>query len=171
MELCTRRLLIRTFKEEDFPAFEKTLNQVQKSAFGCARGFFDWIVSQYERMDILHGLVSLGIFDRSTGVLLGTAGAGRHDDLGEPELFYYLLPEHRGRGYATEAAKAITAWAVESYCLPYLIGTAGVDNIKSQRVLERCGYQLIDTRTLLVHAEGKLYDFKYYRFYPPGGGA
>ncbi len=171
MELQTQRLFIRPLAESDFPAFEKTLNQVQKTALGSAKGFFDWITAQYEKMDILHGLISLGVFDKNTGELLGTAGAGRHDDLGEPEIFYHLLPEHRGRGYATEAARAVTSWAVESYRLPYLIGTAGVENIKSQKVLERCGYRLIDTRTLLVHAEGKQYDFKYYRFYPPGGDA
>lgn len=30
---------------------------------------------------------------------------------------------------------AITAWALENYKIPYLIGTVGVDNIKSQKVL------------------------------------
>ncbi len=165
MELLTKRLVIRRWEEEDYPAFERTLNEVQKTCMGSGRAFFDWIRSQYDAMDIVNGLISMGIFDKTTGELYGTVGAGRHDDLGEPEIFYNLLPEHRGHGYATQAAKAVTAWAVETYDLPYIIGTAGVDNVPSHRVLERCGYEFIDVRSLLVHVTGERYDFRYYRYY------
>ncbi|WP_229750777.1 GNAT family N-acetyltransferase, partial [Paenibacillus nasutitermitis] len=65
------------------------------------------------------------------------------------------------------AAIAVTKWVFEYYKIPYLIGTVGVDNIKSQKVLERSGYQFIDFRTsLMQQPEGKLSDYKYYRFYP-----
>lgn len=117
-------------------------------------------------MDVVNGLISLGIYDKKTGKLLGTIGVGKHDDLHEPEIFYQLLPEYRGYGYVTEAAKEVTKWALESYRIPYLFGTVEVNNVKSQRVLERCGYQFIDERTLLVHVEEMYYRFKYYRFYP-----
>jgi RimJ/RimL family protein N-acetyltransferase len=117
-------------------------------------------------MDIVNDLICLGIFDKDNRALYGTAGAGKHDDLHEPEIFYMLLPEARGNGYATEAVKAITDWVFENYKIPYLIATAAVDNLPSQKVLERCGYQFVDNRTLLVHVEGNRYDFKYYRFYP-----
>ena len=166
MELLTNRLLIRALQESDFPAFKKTLNEVQSTCMGSPKAFFDWIVSRYAAMDIENSLVSLGIFHRETGEFLGTAGVGDHDDLHEPEIFYELLPEHRGHGYATEAAKAVVEWAFEKYKLPYLIGTAGVENLKSQKVLERCGFQFIEAKTLLVHVEGKRYDFKYYKLYP-----
>ena len=74
--------------------------------------------------------------------------------------------KRQGHGYVTEAVKAVTKWAFENYEIPYLIGTVEVSNMKSQKVLERCSYQFIDERTLLVHAEGIQYRFKYYRFYP-----
>ncbi|WP_229750185.1 GNAT family N-acetyltransferase, partial [Paenibacillus nasutitermitis] len=65
------------------------------------------------------------------------------------------------------AAIAVTKWVFEYYKIPYLIGTVGVDNIKSQKVLERSGYQFIDYRTsLMQQPEGKHSDYKYYRFYP-----
>ena len=47
-----------------------------------------------------------------------------------------------------------------------LIGTAATDNVKSQKVLERCGYQYIDEKILLVHVEGKEHAFQHYGFYP-----
>jgi hypothetical protein len=49
--------------------------------------------------------------------------------------------------------------------IPYIIGTAAVDNIPSQKVLERCGYEFVNEQTLLVHIENKKYAFKYYRRY------
>lgn len=166
MELLTERLIIRNLNDSDFPEFEYTLNEGQRTCMGSSKEFFNWIISQYKNMDIVNDIICLGIFNKGNGTLYGTAGAGRHDDLHEPEIFYMLLPEARGSGYATEAVKAITNWVFENYKIPYLIATAGVDNLPSQKVLERCGYQFIDDRTLLVHVEDKKYDFKYYRFYP-----
>ena len=165
MILSTERLIIRRLCDSDYPEFEPTLNDVQKSCLGSGKGFLDWLISQYQNMDIVNGLISLGMFDMNTNKLIGTVGAGRHDDLHEPEIFYFLLPEYRGHGFVTEAVSAVTEWALKNYNIPYLIGTVSVDNIKSQHVLERCGYQYIDTRSLLVHIKGERYDFKYYRYY------
>ena len=95
--------------------------------------FLDWIITQYKNMDVINGLISLGMFDKKTGELLGTVGVGKHDDLHEPEIFYQLRPEFRGHGYVTEAVKAVTKWALENYEIPYLIGTVEVSNMKSQR--------------------------------------
>lgn len=165
MELLTRRLVIRSLCEADYPEFERVLNDVQKSCFGSGKGFLDWVISQYSAMDISNGLLSFGIFEKQTGKFMGTIGVGKHNDLDETELFYNLLPECRGYGFATEAAAEITRWALGNYDIPYLIGTVTLDNIKSQHVLERCGYQLIDVRSLSVHVTNERYDFKYYRYY------
>lgn len=165
MKLSTERLVIRNLCEADHPEFERILNDAQRSAFGSGKGFLDWLISQYPAMDITNGLLSFGIFGRKTETFMGTVGAGKHNDLHETELFYHLLPEYRGYGFATEAAKAVTGWALEHYDIPYLIGTVALDNIKSQHVLERCGYQFVDIRSLAVHVTNERYDFKYYRHY------
>jgi RimJ/RimL family protein N-acetyltransferase len=168
--ILTDRLIIRPFTESDLPQCEKLLDipevpgwQMQKDH---SAGFLGWQISNYKAMDIIQGIVCFGIFDRQTGCVLGAIGAGEHDDLHETEIFYNLLPAARGNGYATEAARAVTRWAFANYPLPYLIGTTTVDNVASQKVLERCGYQFIDERSLLVHISGQSYVFKYYRCYP-----
>lgn len=165
MKVFTERLMIRNLCEADYPEFERSLNDVQKSCFGSGKGFLNWLISQYAAMDVANGLLSFGIFEIQTGKFIGTIGVGDHDDLHEPEIFYHLLPEYRGYGYATEAAKEVTRWALESYQIEYLIGTVAIDNVKSQHVLERCGYQFIEERSLLVHVTNERYDFKYYRYY------
>ena len=169
MRLETRRLILRAFEKCDLTGFEKLLKmpelpgwnmQLQRSA-----EFMDWYIESAARMDIQHGVVCLGIFLKDTGKLVGAAGAGEHDDLHEPEIFYNIDPEARRKGYAVEACAAVTEWALENFDIPYLIGTVGVDNYPSQRVLEKCGYEFISEQHLQVHIIGESYDFRYYRKY------
>lgn len=171
MLLETERLHIRPFREDDFQQFEKLLDipevegwQMQKAD---SRRFLNWHISNYSKMDIVTGVVCFGIFDKFNENVFGAVGAGEHDDLHEPEIFYNMLPEARRNGYATEAAKAVTEWVFQNYDIPYIIGTAGVNNIPSQRILEQCGYTFINEQTLLVHIVNKEYRFKYYRCYAP----
>lgn len=167
--LETDRLIIRPFRGDDLAEFAKLLDIPEVAGWrqqrSRAAAFLDWHISNYARMDIRNGIVCLGMFRRQDAAVLGAVGVGEHDDLHEPELFYSLLPVARGRGYATEAAAAVTSWALVSYDLPYLIATATVDNVASQRVLARCGYELIDERSLLVHITGERHAFRYYRRY------
>lgn len=165
MEIITERLIIRELCKADYPEFERTLNDVQKTCFGSGKGFLNWLIAQYSTMDIINGVISFGIFEKVFGKLMGTIGVGKHDDLHEPEIFYSLLAEYRGYGYASEAVKEVTEWALNNYNIPYLIGTVAVDNVKSQHVLERCGYQFVATRSLLIHATNERCDFRYYRYY------
>ena len=74
--------------------FERTLSDIQKSAFGGSAQFLNWLISQYSAMDISKGLLSFGIFKKNTEKFVGTIGVGDHYDLHEPEIFYYLLPGH-----------------------------------------------------------------------------
>lgn len=165
MKIITERLIIRELCEADYPDFERTLNDVQKSCFESEKAFLDWLISQYSAMDIINGVISFGIFEKAAGKLMGTIGAGKHDDLHEPEIFYYLLAEYRGYGFASEATKEVTGWALRNYKIPFLIGTVAVDNIRSQHVLEECGYQFVAIHSLLVHATNERFDFKYYRYH------
>jgi RimJ/RimL family protein N-acetyltransferase len=55
------------------------------------------------------------------------------------ELGYSLLSDHRGRGYATEAASVAIAAAFEAFDIASISGRCDVDNPASARVLERCG--------------------------------
>ena len=48
-------------------------------------------------------------------------------------------PEHNGKGYATEAAKAIIAFAADQVGATYLVAVADPDNVPSQRIMQRLG--------------------------------
>lgn len=168
MIITTDRLVIRTLTEDDLIDFEKLLDIPEVTGWRMQKdnslGFLRWHISNYIAMDITNGVVCFGIFDKN-GDIIGAVGAGEHDDLGETEIFYNILPVARGKGYASEAAKAVTSWALNNYKIPYIIATADVKNIPSQKVLEKCGYIFVDERTLLVHITNEKYTFKYYKFY------
>ena len=58
----------------------------------------------------------------------------------EPELAFELLRASRGRGYATEAGRAVATWAAdEGY--PRLWATVRDWNVASRRVLEKLGFR------------------------------
>jgi [ribosomal protein S5]-alanine N-acetyltransferase len=95
---------------------------IQDSArdFGRA-GYGLWLVHQTGRTD-----------------LVGTAGLRPLEDLGL-EIFYSLAPGSWGRGYATEAARAVLDYALGPLGLPEVLAEVDEGNTASVAVIERLG--------------------------------
>jgi RimJ/RimL family protein N-acetyltransferase len=62
-------------------------------------------------------------------------------DAGAPELGYWLGVEHWGRGFGTEAARAVIDFTFEEFEVEHLISGARVTNPASRNILEKCGFQ------------------------------
>ncbi len=54
-----------------------------------------------------------------------------------------LTPTAHGRGYATEAVRAIVAWADENLSAASTVAIVDVDNTASIRVAEKAGYRQV----------------------------
>lgn len=79
---------------------------------------------------------------KETGQIVGDAGfKGNPDIAGAVDIGYGFLPEHRGKGYATETARALVAWAFEHGAGRVTAETLR-DNAASIRVLRKAGFQL-----------------------------
>lgn len=78
---------------------------------------------------------------------------------GHVEIGYDLTPDARGQGYATEAVRALTEWALSRDGVHTVVAHTDPDNTASQRVLERAGF----TRAEPVEDRGE------YRFVNQGG--
>jgi RimJ/RimL family protein N-acetyltransferase len=63
------------------------------------------------------------------------------DTLGRVEIGYGVAESRRGLGYASAAVAALIELAVDDPRLSALIAETAVDNIASQRVLERGGFE------------------------------
>ena len=70
------------------------------------------------------------------------AAAGDH---AQPELGWALGRAHWGKGYATEAARAVRDWARREHGVGRLISLINPDNVPSQRVAERLGAESAET--------------------------
>lgn len=60
---------------------------------------------------------------------------------GEVEIGYGILESRQGRGYATEAVEAAIGWAFTQTGCYYVTAETERDNRRSQRVLEKLGFQ------------------------------
>lgn len=58
-----------------------------------------------------------------------------------PELGYCIAANHWGKGYATEAARAMIDFAFEEFAVDEIRSGARVVNPASRHVLEKCGFQ------------------------------
>jgi RimJ/RimL family protein N-acetyltransferase len=58
-----------------------------------------------------------------------------------PELGYWLGVEYWGRGFATEAARAVIDFTFEQFDIEHVISGARVVNPASRNILEKCGFQ------------------------------
>jgi RimJ/RimL family protein N-acetyltransferase len=70
-------------------------------------------------------------------------GMGFHaapDEEGRVEIGYDLAASARGHGYATEALRALSAWALARDDVRLLVATVDRDNVPSQRVVQRAGF-------------------------------
>lgn len=81
------------------------------------------------------------------GIPIGCVGLLFHPDTnhwwGENsvELGYWIAEEYWGRGYATEAAKAVIERAFKEYDIKEIYASYRQDNPKSGRVLEKLGFR------------------------------
>lgn len=64
---------------------------------------------------------------------------------GAVEIGYGISDEYRGRGYATEAVKAVTSWALNYLGVSCVEAETEADNTASINVLQKCGFSSTGT--------------------------
>jgi RimJ/RimL family protein N-acetyltransferase len=88
--------------------------------------------------------LGFSVTDRLNGAALGGCGfKGPPDAEGIVEIAYGVDPTHRGRGYATEAARALVTFAFDSGLVHLIRAHTKLGNTASERVLAKCGFERI----------------------------
>ena len=81
------------------------------------------------------------IIDREDGLVVGDVTfLGPPSQEGTVGIAYGVVPSHRRRGYATEAARALIAWAEEQPGVRTIAAACADDNLASIRTLRRLGF-------------------------------
>ena len=140
----TERLLLRPGWAEDAPALhaaiadEAIVRNLASAPWPYRRADAEAFLA-IERSPAAPPLL---IYRRSGGApaLVGAIGFGGHA-AGEPEFGYWIAREHWGRGYATEAGRALLAAARDSLRLTRINAGHFLDNPASGRVLAKLGFR------------------------------
>jgi ribosomal-protein-alanine N-acetyltransferase len=160
MILTTRRLHLREFDKDDWPAVlayqskplylryykyaERTTEDVVK--------FVQMFLDQQQEMPRLN--YQLAVVHAEKGRLIGTCGIRRRAARAhKADIGYELDPDFWGRGYATEAARAIVRFGFDELGLHRIWSWCIADNLASARVLERLG----------MCREGRLRENEYFK--------
>lgn len=81
------------------------------------------------------------IIERASRSVVGDVGFhGPPDDGGTIEIGYFVVPDRRHRGYATEAAGALLEWAAAEPPVRCIVAACAPDNAASICTLERVGF-------------------------------
>jgi RimJ/RimL family protein N-acetyltransferase len=159
--LTTQRLSVRPLTSDDFSAYsalEPDISEVRK------RETLAWRVASYRELGALlqPAYGERAIVLRESGALVGLCGLvpslgpfglleswPRDPDtvrarrfLPAVGMYWMLAPEHRGNGYATEAAEALIGYGLGDMGLQRMVATTEHANTASQAVMRRLGMRL-----------------------------
>jgi RimJ/RimL family protein N-acetyltransferase len=148
MELVTERLILREFTPDDWPsvlAYQSDplylrYNPWSERTPEAVREFVGMFLANQEEQPRIR--FQLAVTLRSGGELIGNCGirkdfAAAH----EADIGYELSPGHWGRGYATEAARAILRFGFAELRVHRVWSWCVAENTASAHVLEKIGMQ------------------------------
>ncbi|MBI5273725.1 MAG: GNAT family N-acetyltransferase [Chlamydiales bacterium] len=149
MILETKHLILRKFKEDDLDVLASILANKEVMHFSISgplsrdqtrEHLQKRILDHYEK----YGFGLFAVVDKRDHQLIGFVGLITQNIDGEEkiELGYRLDPAYWGKGYATEAAMAVSDYAFNQLHIPQLISIIDPKNIRSLKVAERLGMYL-----------------------------
>lgn len=109
------------------------------------------------------GLVYMYLIKNPSGRILGRVNLNSivRGSFHKADLGYRIGEEHQGNGYATTAVKLILEEAVNKHKLHRLEAGTSPDNIGSQIVLIKNGFQFVGRFNQYIHYNGKWRDSIY----------
>ncbi len=143
--LTTERLILRPFVAADAPEVSRlagdrrvadtTLNIPHPYDESMALGWIGTHADAAERDEAL----TLAITDRETGRLVGAVALATSSAQGRAELGYWVGVDYWGRGFATEASRALVNHAFTTLGLRRVVAHCLTRNEGSWRVMEKLG--------------------------------
>jgi len=137
--LRTKRLVLRPYERSDFPTYAAFLASDRAAYMG---GPFDesrawgWFMNDTISWQF-YGYGTLAI--EVDGDLAGFAGLIHPPTFPEPECGWGLFDGHTGKGYATEAGRAMLDYAFDVAGLKTVVSYIDKDNAASQKVAANLG--------------------------------
>ena len=155
--LATERLVLRRFTVADAPFILVLLNDPAWLEFIGDKGVRtledarDYLrsgpIAMYEREGF-----GLYLVERRRGrIPIGMCGLIKRPSLADVDIGFALLPEHRGQGYAHEAATAVMAYGHATIGIQRIVAITSPGNARSAALLGKMGMTLEKTVMLDGH--------------------
>jgi ribosomal-protein-alanine N-acetyltransferase len=135
-ELETERLLLREFRQTDAAEIDRWESAIRAESFleFCFQSYREW------------GMGPWAMVHKQSGVIVGNCGFCRiRYDQSLPmleycgEVNYYIAPQYRAKGLATEALRAILDVGFGNIRLTRIQGRCPPTNLASERVMLKAG--------------------------------
>lgn len=162
--ISTPRLILRPLALEDAPALQRLLDdpEIVRMTLRMPHPFpLDVAIRIVtDAIDQFAGGrgVTLGLTLKENGELIGVFGLKVERLFNRAELGYWLGSAWWGKGYATEAARALVDWGFQNLSLNRIYALCHSDNRGSVRVLQKIGLKLEGVARQHVKKEEKYSD-------------
>lgn len=150
MDFTSKRLKYRTFTKQDFSLFYSVFSNEQIMRYAWIDKFnseeeiipfFEEILN-YDDMPNKENGYAFAVFTRDDDSFIGFADIllnSQNSFGGCGEIGYFLLPEHWGKGYATEMSNALIELGFTKFKLHKVSARCDSNNLKSEGVMKKVG--------------------------------
>ena len=165
LKLEGKRVLLRPLEIKDAKSLQENINDpdIYKYTLTIPHPYTNsdaewWINHTQERIKQKKAY-ELGIALKETSEIIGGMGLCHIDAKRDSaEVGYWLGKKYWGKGITTEALELLMNFAFNELKLHRLYANTFIDNIGSQRVLEKSGFTREGRRKSAVKKDGKYYD-------------
>jgi len=167
-KLETKRLLLRRLTTDDSERIEElagdydvaksTLNIPHPYPKGSAIQFIESMLSAEKNNKI----VMFAITEKESQLLIGLININLSEPYKRGELAYWVGKQYWGKGYGTEAAKALLEYGFNQINLNKIFAASFTSNTGSWRIMEKVGLKYEGTLKQHVARFGQFYDVAYY---------
>ncbi len=159
----TERLILRKIEKKDArdmyeysknPKTSEFLTWSAHESLSYTKKYIRFLIKKYKTGEYFDWAIE----EKSSKKFIGTCGFPIFDpDNSKAEIGYVLNPSFWGKGYATEAVKALTSYAFSSLNLHRLEARCMKNNLSSENVLKKCSFTLegVFTDELFIKGEYK----------------
>jgi len=140
MELQTESLVLRTVTDADVSEVARMWDFAHGAiSLDAAHEAIEYMTGNHARNT--HGHIHhlcFAVCERGSDAIIGWCGLDGKTE-GKLHIFYSLEAPYRGRGYATQAAKQVLAYAFNEAGVEFVNGGCDKENVASFRVMTKIG--------------------------------
>jgi [ribosomal protein S5]-alanine N-acetyltransferase len=146
--IASKRLIIRPATLEDAPFILELLNSPGWLEFIGDRNVHTvaeaetYLTTRLVGVNPTKGCGIYTLFTKENDTPIGMSSLVKRDYLEHVDIGYALLPEHEGKGYATEASEAVLDYAMNALEHNPIVGICLKKHQASVRVLEKIGLKM-----------------------------